>query len=120
MKNAFNTEGGIQSIEYSWKLDDWQSIKVEAETSLIPILESSEAEFITEHYWGYTQLNSGKTSEYGVEHPRWDMYPIKKHEINVDFGKNYGAQFEFLNREKPNSVFLAEGSEIVVREGRFI
>jgi uncharacterized protein len=120
MKNTFNTEGGIQSIEYSWKMDDWQSIKVEAETFLIPILEGSEAEFITEHYWGYTQLNSGKTSEYGVEHPRWDMYPVKKQRINVDFGKNYGAQFEFLNQEKPNSVFLAEGSEIVVREGRFI
>jgi len=37
----------------------------------IPIDLDSEAEFITEHYFGYTKYNSTKTIEYNVTHPRW-------------------------------------------------
>ena len=33
----------------------------------------SHAEFITEHYWGYTRLRAG-CSEYRVEHPRWKIW----------------------------------------------
>jgi uncharacterized protein len=32
----------------------------------------------------------------------------------------YGSEFGFLKNEKPLSVFLAEGSEIVVKAGRKI
>ena len=35
-------------------------------------------------------------------------------EIKVDFGTVYGKEFEFLNEVIPNSVMLAEGSEITV------
>ena len=55
-----------------------------------------------------------------MEHPKWDVYPTVDYAIDVDFGDVYGAAFEFLSKEKPTSVFLAEGSEIVVREGRFL
>jgi hypothetical protein len=34
----------------------------------------------------------------------------------VDFGKVYGRKFEFLNSLKPDSVMLAEGSEITVEK----
>jgi hypothetical protein len=79
--------------------------------------EGCEAEFITEHYWGYTPSDDG-SSEYPVEHPRWEIYPVRDYSVNVDFGKLYGAKFGFLSNEKPVSVMLAEGSEIVVRGGR--
>lgn len=58
------------------------------------------------------------TSEYEVAHPRWQIYPIKNHEVNVDFEKTYGPDFAFLQDLEPVSVYLAEGSEILVREGR--
>jgi uncharacterized circularly permuted ATP-grasp superfamily protein len=32
----------------------------------------------------------------------------------------YGKDFEFLNQQKPSSVFLVEGSDICVRDGRVI
>mgnify|MGYP000931409134 CR=1 FL=1 len=38
-------------------------------------------------------------------------------EIKVDFGLVYGKDVEFLNKMKPSSVMLAEGSEITV-EGK--
>ena len=51
-----------------------------------PIEPGSEAEFITEHYWGYTKRTRGATSEYGVQHPRWLVYAIRNFAIQADFG----------------------------------
>jgi hypothetical protein len=45
---------------------------------------------------------------------------VNKYDIEVDFEDMYGKDFAFLNQEKPNSVFLAEGSEVCIKEGRII
>jgi uncharacterized protein len=107
-------------VEYGWKKNTWNSFRVSAEKTATPIDAGSEAEFITEHYWGYTKLGATKTAEYGVEHPRWDAYKVNEYQINVDFAGVYGSDFGFLKNEKPLSVFLAEGSEILVKAGRKI
>lgn len=105
-------------VAYSWKNRNWNSFAVTATSKAEDILAGSEEEFITEHYWGYTKIAENKTSEYGVEHPRWQAYPIKDYKINVDFGINYGDDFAFLNNATPDSVILAEGSEIRVLKGK--
>ena len=105
------------SVEYGWKKGRWNSIKVITDKKGTPILDGSEEEFITEHYWGYTKISDQKTSEYGVEHPRWEVYKTLDYTIDVDFGNIYGKDFGFLSKEKPVSVFLAEGSEIKVKDG---
>jgi uncharacterized protein len=120
MAHAWVENNGKLSVEYRWKLGAWHSLKAMCGTALMRIESGSEEEFITEHYWGYTKLSDSKTSEYGVEHPRWDVYPTKTYSVDVDFGEVYGANFGFLNAEKPKSVFLAEGSEIKVLGGRKI
>jgi hypothetical protein len=83
------------------------------------IIPDSQEEFITEHYWGYAQASPIKTSEYEVTHPRWQLYPVRNFNIEVDFGKVYSPEFHFLTQETPKQVFLAEGSEISVKPGRF-
>ena len=110
------TENSLD-VEYRWKKVRWNSFRINASTARINIKEGSEEEFITEHFWGYTRINTTKTSEYEVEHPRWQVYPVKEYHIDADFGNVYGEPFRFLLHEKPKSVFLAEGSEISVREG---
>lgn len=107
-------------VEYQWKKKQWNSFEITAEKTPCLIQTGSEEEFITEHYWGYTKIGSNKTSEYQVEHPTWQVYPVKDYRITVDFGEVYGKQFDFLKNEKPLSVFLAEGSEIKVNEGRIV
>ena len=107
-------------VEYNWKTTIWNKIKLITETQPNEIVSGSETEFITEHYWGYTKLNDFKTSEYGVEHPKWQVYNTLAYEIECDFRENYGKDFSFLDHVKPNSVFLVEGSEILVREGGLI
>lgn len=108
------------SVEYRWRKGTWHSLRVVTEKIPAPIKPHSEEEFITEHYWGYTKVNDRTTSEYGVEHPRWDVYPTKAYAIDVDFGRVYGNAFDFLKKETPRSVFLAEGSAIQVKTGRMI
>ncbi len=120
MSHSWTTSGDNLTVEYKWKKGRWNSFKVIADKKSNPIQDDSEEEFITEHYWGYTKISSERTSEYGVEHPKWEIYRTKDYLIDVDFGNIYGLDFNFLTQEKPKSIFLAEGSEIKVKDGRRI
>ncbi|HEY0731934.1 MAG TPA: hypothetical protein VGD33_05920, partial [Chitinophagaceae bacterium] len=57
------------------------------------------------------------TSQYGVEHPRWQVYPVLDFSIDVDFSEVYGSEFSFMAHREPLSVMLAEGSAIAVKAG---
>jgi uncharacterized protein YqjF (DUF2071 family) len=105
-------------VEYQWKKNKvWQFFRITAALDTSEIIENSETEFITEHYWGYAKVNNLVTNEYEVTHPKWRQYKIESFEIKVDFGVVYGEDFGFLNKMKPESVMLAEGSKITV-EGK--
>ena len=106
-------------ITYSWKKKHWHHMKVIASPDSKPIEPGSEEEFITEHYWGYTKVHD-RTSEYEVEHPRWEVYPIQSFSLALNFEEVYGSDFAFLNNIQPHSVFLAEGSAIGVKKGKWI
>lgn len=120
MRHSWASTAENLTVAYEWKKGHWNSLKVIADNTASVILENSEEEFITEHYWGYTKISDQKTSEYGVEHPKWEVYHTKDYFIDVDFGGIYGEEFNFLTSQKPLSVFLAEGSAIKVNEGRLI
>lgn len=114
MKQKMTSEGESRSLEYSWKKEGWHSMQIITGLNSYPIPESSDMHFFTAQHWGYSQVNTHKTYEYSVEHPHWDMYATKEYRIDVDFGKSYGSKFAFMNDHQPESVFLAEGSEIVM------
>jgi len=114
-----STEQGLL-VEYLWKTKNWNKFSVITHP-ISEVLEiGSKEEFITEHFWGYTKIGLNLTSEYQVEHPRWEVYPVKEYDIEVDFGANYGNDFDFLNQAQPASVMLAEGSPINVLKGNKI
>lgn len=119
MKHEWLIDGSSRVVKYAWKQKNkWHSFKVESEVETSKIIEGSEAEFITEHYWGYTKINDGTTYEYEVTHPKWEQYKVNNYLIDVDFGSVYGNDFKILNQLKPVSVMLAEGSEITVENKR--
>ena len=100
-----------------WKNDNAHHIKIEiGENKGVPAA-NSPGEFIIEHYWGYTKRGRNRTDEYKVEHPKWELFDVENHEIKVDFAALYGAEFAFLDEAKPDSVFMAEGSEVSVYKG---
>ena len=117
MSHVWDVRDSRISVEYSWKKESWQKFRVSGNSTPTEIGMGSEEEFITEHFWGYTKITEQRTNEYGVEHPRWKLYPVDDYLVEVDFGFVYGREFSFLTNEEPKSVFLAEGSEIVVRSG---
>ena len=120
MRHSWTNSTDSLIIEYKWKKKQWNLLKVIADKNSNLVKMDSEEEFITEHYWGYTKISDEKTSEYGVEHLKWEVYPTKDYLVDVDFGDIYGQELKFLVSEKPKSIFLAEGSEIKVKAGRHI
>ncbi len=119
MDHTWIEEGNFKTIEYGWKTPgNRHSIFVKSSPESMEMKPGSETEFITEHYWGYTKIDSQTTYEYEVRHPRWEAYEVTESRIDVDFGLVYGEDFEFLNAMEPSSVMLAEGSEISVENKR--
>ncbi|MEP6945609.1 MAG: DUF2071 domain-containing protein [Acidobacteriota bacterium] len=109
------------NVGYSWSKDgSTNKIEVEIGESQGVPEAGSQGEFIIEHYWGYTARGGGRVDEYKVEHPKWELFSVKNEQIDVDFGKVYGAAFAFLNNEKAHSVLLAKGSEVAVYKGKRI
>lgn len=116
MRHKWHLSKAGQVINYRWNYDGWQKLQVVASEKAEDIEPGSAAEFITEHYWGYTKLRNGTTSQYQVVHPKWSIYQVYRYNIEVDFAVVYGSNFAFLNDVEPDSVFLAEGSEVSVRK----
>ncbi len=110
--------GSLRSVEYSWRDADRQnSLKMIVRSQAQLLCEGSEAEFITEHHWGYNAQRDGSTLEYRVEHPRWQIYDVSDAKLNCDVACLYGERFcDSLNR-KPSSAFLAAGSAVTVCQG---
>jgi uncharacterized protein len=106
------------NVEYKWKVgSEWNYIKAITEKEPVSIQENSEEEFITEHYWGYTYINKICTGAYEVQHPRWRVHTVKEYDIKCSTQKLYGNDFVEALNQKPQSVFLAEGSPIKVMSG---
>ena len=102
------------SVAYSWRRGrKWESLKMSAVGDAQTIPAGSHAEFITEHYWGYTCFRGG-CSEYRVEHPRWKIWRTDEFEFNADIGALYGEQFAEAFSQSPRSAFIADGSPITV------
>lgn len=106
---------------YEWRLKQgWNYIAAagRGEPSLPD--GGSEAQFITEHYWGYSAQRNGDAIEYRVEHPSWRLWFAPKADVSVDVEALYGPAFVGTMAAKPVSVFIAEGSAITVSSGRRI
>lgn len=105
-----------KQISYSWKMkNDWNNINVNASISKASMKKGSIEEFIFEHYFGYTKVSETETLEYYIQHPSWQINQIFSGEINCNFKEMYGAAFGFLSTQKPDSIMLAEGSDIAVK-----
>ena len=114
MKHQIDHVDPNLSVEYSWRRGrKWESIRMSASGEAQTIPAGSHAEFITEHYWGYTCFRGG-CSEYRVEHPCWKVWNADKFEFNADVAMLYGPQFVEPLSAAPRSAFIADGSAIQV------
>lgn len=106
-------------VRYSWSRGSCSNtLSVTRGVNLGVPNDGSHAEFIIEHYWGYTKRGEERTDEYKVEHPKWELFAAQDQHIDVDFGTTYGKEFDFLSETKPYSVLVAAGSDIAVYKGQ--
>ena len=105
-------------VSYEWRhKNEWFKAEVQTKEQARPLIPDSEAEFITEHYWGYAKQRDGGTVEYQVMHPSWHVWQVGDYQIKGHFGALYGHQFASAMTNTPASIFLAEGSPITVHRG---
>ena len=103
------------TVRYEWRQRaGWSALAVDAGGTATALQPNSEAEFITEHYWGYTRQRDGGTVEYHVTHPRWRTWTVNAATVQGDFAELYGAALGDVLRRPPDSAFLADGSAIAV------
>jgi uncharacterized protein YqjF (DUF2071 family) len=107
-------ENVLRAAYHWWYKGRWNSLSLKAESQPRPLMEGSQEEFITEHFWGYAKAGASRTNEYQVAHTRWVIYPVTEYHVECDFGQLYGGAFSDLQERKPQSVFLAEGSAVEV------
>ncbi len=114
-KNLIINRESTKNIRYEWRINKrWNHLAVNAAKENEQMLPGSVEEFIFEHYYGYTKINSQLSQEYKVNHPRWQVNKVIDYSIDCDFTSMYGNDFSFLNNQKPNSVIVAEGSPVTV------
>ncbi|WKN45937.1 YqjF family protein [Tunicatimonas pelagia] len=106
------------SVEYTWKKGGTRNfIMATAQPTTKPLAPNSIEEFIAQHYWGYNAYSKKTTLEYGVEHPAWSYFPVTDFEAHYHTKALYGSAFVPYLERKPDSVFIADGSNVVVRQG---
>lgn len=111
---------GAGSVHYSWTPRGMGECSASVKLAGQPaeLAEGSEAEFITEHFWGYAAQRSGSTVEYQVEHPSWRIWPGQEPALTGPVREFYGSRFASILSQPPRSAFVANGSDVIVRPGR--
>jgi uncharacterized protein YqjF (DUF2071 family) len=116
MRHSIQQTAETISVTYEWRRDGlWESIFAAANGPLEPVGNGSIEEFITEHYWGYTKRKSGST-EYQVEHPRWSIWRSSQATLRANVATLYGDAFAARLSFPPLSAFIADGSQVTVRQ----
>lgn len=116
--NLAMNSGNLHSAEYRWVFNQQKnSLRVVTQGYARDLEPGSEAEFITEHYWGYNKQRDGSTLEYRVDHPRWRVYEADESAFDGDAAALYGKEFSKSLGRKPSSAFLAVGSQVTVYKG---
>ena len=107
-----------RAAEYAWRQPThpggWGRIRVEVEGPPAQPVPDSEAEFITEHYWGYTRQVDGGTVEYAVRHAPWRTWRASRVVVDADLRTLYGQPIADALSRTPDSALLAEGGEVSV------
>jgi uncharacterized protein len=117
MMHRVYSDGDAPLVEYGWKSKGRSNgLRVRAGGRPQLPQPSSQEEFITEHYWGYSS-NGENSVEYEVQHPQWKVWSAAEASFDGCAEELYGRELNAALKGTPSSAFLAEGSEVTVYRG---
>ena len=107
------------SLRYAWRRRtrggrQWEHVAARAVGDATVPAAGTEAQFITEHYWGYTRQRDGSTIEYEVRHPTWQVRAARLATLEGDLASTYGSAFADALASSPHSAIFADGSQVTV------
>jgi uncharacterized protein YqjF (DUF2071 family) len=121
MKHSLVSQNSRLLLEYGWKMrKQWCSLQATADGASDFPEKGSVEEFITEHYWGYSSTRSGGCIEYHVQHPQWKVRQCISSKFEGDASAMYGEELAKILIQAPDSAFVADGSPIIVYQGKKI
>jgi len=115
MSHEIRDSNGKLDVRYEWTFQARQnSLTLAAKGEPALPAEGSEAQFITEHFWGYSAQRNAACLEYRVEHPSWPVWSATSARFEGDATELYGRELATVLQREPNSAFLAVGSPVTV------
>ena len=108
----------VPSAAYQWRYGArWNQMAVVGKGEPAEPVKDSEEAYFADHFRGYTKQRDGSTIEYEVVRPKWKMWQAAEARLDCDVAGLYGREYVPFLSGPPASAFLADGSEVVVRQG---
>ena len=115
---ALDRQDGVGCLAYGWT---WRgaAFRISATVSGSPrsVARPSETAFVTERYWGYTRLRHGRSREYRVDHPPWQVWPACEARYQVERAPGFGGPLGVVLAGEPGSVCAVPGSAVTMYRG---
>ena len=119
MKHHVCTDGSKKTVKFQWQVkNQWCQLTAQAMGAPELPREGSLEQFITEHYWGYSNQRRGGSFEYHVSHVPWRVWVSTAARFEGDASGLYGAELGRVLQGHPSSAFIADGSPVTVFKGR--
>jgi uncharacterized protein YqjF (DUF2071 family) len=118
MKHHVRTDVGKKTIAYQFQIKGHWCKLTARETSAPEIPpEGSLEQYITEHYWGYSDQRGRGAIEYHVSHVPWKISVATTAGFEGDADVLYGVELGRVLKGVPSSVFITDGSQVTVFRG---
>ncbi len=116
-QKSLDSQHRCRSIRYWWgDQDNGCRLSLDLQNAE-NINGDKRARFFADHFWGYSRRSGGRTIEYRVDHPSWQLSSPQHFELTGDMAMHYGSEFGQVFTQSPESVVFADGSEISVHRG---
>ena len=118
MKHRVGAQEQAKSARYEWLFEGrWNKLYANATAAPAPAEAGSLEQFITEHYWGYSNRRGGGSLEYNVSHVPWNVSPATAAGFEGNVSGLYGSELAAVLQRSPDSAFITAGSPVVVFKG---
>jgi hypothetical protein len=119
MRHSLKLDAARQEVAYSLRAGGgWHTLTGHPDGPAFSVTEDQEANFIVEHYWGYSRRRPDLTGEYRVAHIPWHVQRVPDGRFDGNPAVVYAPEWAPVLDRPPVSAFFAGGSPVSVMGGR--